>query len=112
MGGAKIFAMLKITLEKNPDSVRIVLEGKLTGPWISELEHEWRTIQLSQPPSQPSGTVSLLVDLTGVTFVGEEGKALLKRMWREGARLIATGCCTGHIVEEITHSQPDVSSVG
>jgi anti-anti-sigma regulatory factor len=89
--------MLKITSETSPDSARLILEGSLTGPWISELKHEWQAIQ-------PAGAVSLVVDLAGVTFVGEDGKALLKRMWREGAQLVATGCCIGHLVEEITRS--------
>lgn len=95
--------MLKITSETSPDSVRLILEGSLTGPWISELEHEWRAIQ-------PARVVPLVVDLAGVTFVGEDGKAFLKRMWREGAQLVATGCCIGHLVEEITRSGPAVSS--
>lgn len=95
--------MLKITSEKNSDSVRLRLEGKLTGAWIQELEQAWQTIQ-------QSGTVPFVVDLTGVTFVGEDGKELLKRMWRAGARLIATGCCTSHLVEEIMHPRPDVST--
>ncbi len=89
--------MLKISSERNPDSVRLIVEGSLSGPWISELEHEWRTIQ-------PSGAVPLVVDLTGVTFVGKDGKLLLKQLWREGAQLIATGCCIGHLVEEIARS--------
>jgi anti-anti-sigma regulatory factor len=95
--------MLKITSEKNPNTVRLRLEGSLTGPWVGELEHEWRTIQ-------PAGAVPLVVDLTNVTFVGEDGKLLLKQMWREGAQLIATGCCLRHLVEEITRSHPDMSS--
>lgn len=90
--------MLRITSEKNPDSVRLIVEGSLTGPWISELDHEWRTIQ-------PAEAVPLIVDLTGVTFIAEDGKALLSRMWREGAELIATGCCNGPIVEHITGSR-------
>jgi anti-anti-sigma regulatory factor len=95
--------MLKITSEKNSGSVRLTLEGKLIGVWISVLEREWQTIR-------QSGTVPLVVDLTGATFVGEDGKMLLKRMWQEGAQFIATGCCTGHLVEEIMHSLPDVST--
>lgn len=90
--------MLKITSEKNSDSVRLRLEGSLTGPWVGELDHEWRTIQSAE-------AVPFVVDLTGVTFVGEDGKLLLKQLWREGAQLIATGCCTGHLVEEITGSR-------
>lgn len=93
--------MLKITSEKNPDSVRLRLEGSLTGPWVGELEHAWRVIR-------QTGAVPVVVDLTHVTFVGEDGKLQLQRLWREGAQLLATGCCIGHLVEEITRSQPDM----
>jgi len=96
--------MLKITSEKDQNSVRLRVEGSLTGPWVGELEHEWRTIQ-------PAEALSPVVDLTNVTFVGEDGKLLLKRMWREGVQLIAAGCCTGHLVEEITRSRPNESSI-
>ncbi|OQW31487.1 MAG: hypothetical protein A4E19_07690 [Nitrospira sp. SG-bin1] len=95
--------MLKITSEKHSGSVRLRLEGKLIGVWVSELEREWQTIQ-------PPETVPLVVDLTGVTFIGKDGKVLLHRMWQAGASLIARGCCTGHLVEEIMHSQPNVST--
>lgn len=94
--------MLRITSEKNRDSVRLTLEGSLTGPWVNELEHEWRTIQ-------PAGAIPIVVDLTGVTFVGEEGKVVLKQLWRDGAQFIAAGCCIGHLIEEITRSQSDMS---
>ncbi len=96
--------MLKITSEKNHNSVRLRVEGSLTGPWVGELEHEWQTIR-------SAGAVPLVVDLTGVTFVGEDGKALLKQLWRKGTQLIATGCCIGHLVEEIAASEPDMSVI-
>ncbi|MBX3303824.1 MAG: hypothetical protein KF693_16555 [Nitrospira sp.] len=96
--------MLKITSEKRRNSVRLRLEGSLTGPWVGELEQEWRNIQ-------SAGAVPLVVDLTGVTFVGEDGKVLLKQLWREGAQLVATGCCIGHLVEEIAASELDMSVI-
>ena len=54
--------MLKITSEKDSNSARFTLEGSLTGPWISELEQEWRS-------TEPSGTVRLVVDLRGAESV-------------------------------------------
>ncbi|HMS83443.1 MAG TPA: hypothetical protein PKD12_07310 [Nitrospira sp.] len=96
--------MLQIISEKNSGSVRLKLEGKLIGAWTNVLEYEWHT-------TQQSGTVPFDTDLTGVTYRGEDGKVLLHRMWRAGARLIATWCCTGHLVEEIMHAPPHVSSV-
>jgi anti-anti-sigma regulatory factor len=86
--------MLKITTHMSDDSARITLEGRLVGPWIGELERCWRECE------QSSGGRQLIVDLTGVTFVEEEGKALLTHMCQAGAEFIATGCCMRSIVED------------
>lgn len=87
--------MLKITSEQTSDSARLTLEGSLSGPWVIELERVWQQVK-------QAGTVAPVVELTDITFIAEEGRALLTRMWREGAALVANGCCTRHIVEEIT----------
>jgi ABC-type transporter Mla MlaB component len=43
------------------------------------------------------------VDLDGVTFIDAGGRALLRTMHEEGAKLAAcSGCMTRAIVEEIT----------
>ena len=72
--------MLKITQQRGPasESVSLVLEGRLGGPWVDELDTCW-----SQLATNSSG--ASMVDLTGVTFVDAKGKALLIRMW-EGVR--------------------------
>jgi anti-anti-sigma regulatory factor len=90
--------MLRITIEKNPRSTTLRVEGRLAGPWVDELKRTWRAV-ISDPTD---GRVS--VDLTDVTFVGEEGKKLLEAMYGEGAKLKASGCVTRRLVEEIGHS--------
>ena len=89
--------MLKITKHRDAtrESVSLVIEGRFAGPWVEELETCWRQIQ-----ANPQG--GAVVDLTGVTFVDVEGKALLTRMWQQGARFHASGSFNTCIVEEIT----------
>lgn len=87
--------MLKITPLTAGDTKRLKLEGRLAGPWVAELERVWRDLG-------GSTTGSLVVDLTGVTFIERKGKDLLQRMWRDGAELVAVGCCSRSIVEDIT----------
>jgi len=87
--------MLKITKHPDTGSVSLRLEGRLAGPWVKELENCWLQMQ-----ANPQGRA--VVDLTGVTFVDVEGKALLTRMWQQGAQLHAVGCLNRCIVEEIT----------
>jgi hypothetical protein len=89
--------MLKITIEKGARSTTLRVEGRLTGPWVNELERAWHGLAADH-----DGGVS--VDLTDVTFVGEEGKRLLEEMYGDGAKLKATGCATRRLVEEIGYA--------
>jgi anti-anti-sigma regulatory factor len=43
----------------------------------------------------------LSVDLSAVTYVDSDGKDLLKKIHQHGAKLIASGCLTSCIVNEI-----------
>ncbi|MGH7256167.1 MAG: hypothetical protein ACREI3_10360 [Nitrospirales bacterium] len=79
------------------------LEGRLAGPWVKELERSWRIVADPQRSR-------IVVDLTGITFIDPEGKALLAKMWRKGAKLHAAGCLTRCIVEEITKADRASSS--
>jgi hypothetical protein len=90
--------MLRITVHDSPRALTFQLEGRLAGPWVRELEECWR----SAPASQPEPI--LRVDLTGVTFIDEAGKACLAAMHREGAEFIAADCLTKGIVEEIAQA--------
>jgi len=62
---------------------------------VEELDTCWRQMAANSQ----GGAV---VDLTGVTFVDAKGKALLTRMWQQGARFHAIGCLNACVVEEIT----------
>lgn len=89
--------LLKITGQRGieKDSLSLILEGRLAGLWVEELNSYWGKLTESQQKTA-------VLDLSGVTFIDATGKALLDRLWRQGARLCATGCLTRCIVEEIT----------
>jgi len=87
--------MLKITTLMKADSTVLRLEGRLAGPWVQELERCW-DVTVGMPTNHP-----LSVDLSSVTYVDSDGKDLLKRIHQQGAKLIASGCLTSCIVNEI-----------
>ena len=89
--------MLKITTLTNAESIAFRLEGRLAGPWVQELERCWNSVVFSSP-NHP-----LTVDLSAVTYVDSDGKDLLKKIHKQGARLVASGCLTSCIVNEIVH---------
>jgi ABC-type transporter Mla MlaB component len=87
--------VLRITIESEPGMIRLKLEGKLSGPWVEELGRAWTTAK------EEAGEAGLLVDLSRVVYIDGEGKALLARLYEQGAKLQAAGCLTRCIVEQI-----------
>lgn len=86
--------MLKITTETKTGMTKITLEGKLAGPWVNELALCWQDAAAQSPNA-------VRVSLASVTFIDEEGKALLTKMYRNGVELVANGCMNQCIIEKI-----------
>ena len=87
--------MLRITMHDNQESLTFQLEGRLAGAWVREVEQCWQSTLAHQ--HKPI----LRVDLTGVTFIDDAGKACLAAMHLQGAELVAADCLTKAIVAEI-----------
>jgi hypothetical protein len=92
----KVERMLKITIHDAASQLRVELEGRLAGAWVSELEHCWHTARASHPHRQ------LAVDLTSVTFIDHAGRYLLQLMHHDGVRVVASGLMRQDIFEHIT----------
>ncbi len=96
--------MLRITVQKDADLTTLKLEGKIAGDWVGELERAWL--------GEADRTKSITVELTGVTFVAEEGKKLLGWIFEQGSALRATDCMNRSIIEEIRRKHYRHSSNG
>jgi anti-anti-sigma regulatory factor len=81
------------------------LEGKLSDLWVGELERCWRETASHHQRG-------IIIDITEVTFIDADGKALLMQLWREGAGFRAAGCLNTSIIEEITMKRPQVERNG
>jgi anti-anti-sigma regulatory factor len=77
--------VLKITVTETPTEIRWVLQGRLFGPWVSELRANWGMVSRSRKGR------ACLVDLNDVTFIDKSGENLLRAMSREGAQFTAKG---------------------
>ena len=88
--------MLKITVSREESITNLVIEGKLAGPWVAELDASWE--------AEKAKSSQISVDLGSVTFIDADGRALLKRIYQQGGRLVAKGCLTRAIVAEVTNS--------
>ena len=72
-----------------------MLEGRLVGPWVRELENCWHRALAAEPSR------SIVLNLAYVSFVDSEGIDLLTRMCRRGVTLASTGIMMNAIVEQI-----------
>jgi hypothetical protein len=92
--------MLRLRTQSTPGETLLIVEGRLTGPWVNELARCWVRLRDEQHAAP------IRVDLEGVTFVSAAGKALLHRLHEDGAVLTARACMTSAIIEEIANGRP------
>jgi hypothetical protein len=71
--------MLKITTDAQSDPTTLKLEGKIAGEWVNELRRTWNELRRRKLGR------AMIVDLSDVSFIDEEGKQLLALMFRQGA---------------------------
>jgi anti-anti-sigma regulatory factor len=75
--------MLRITsVEKGPLDLLLIVEGRVLGPWVSELE-----AAVMQAVDAAPGRV--FIDIAAVSFVDASGVALLRRLLDQGVGLHA-----------------------
>jgi len=77
--------MRRITVEKDANRVVVYARGRLTGSLVSELENCWKNLSSFDTHSP------IRLDLSGVTFVDKNAKALLSEMVAKGVQLQADG---------------------
>ena len=89
------YEVIRITCHTEPSTTRLVVEGKLAGVCVDELDKYWQQVSFN-------GSM-FLVDLTGVSFIDDRGKQLLKRMHHKGVKLVSSSLMSKCLIAEISH---------
>jgi ABC-type transporter Mla MlaB component len=97
--GTKGGSMLKISEIDTRTEQKLILEGRLTAPWIAELRSHWQQIRHAHPERK------FVVDLTGVTRIDSAGENALALMKTDGAEFLARGIRMQHIVKDLEAQQ-------
>jgi len=93
--------VLRITTRNIAGDVGLFIEGKLSGPCVTELENCWRRAVAGESPL-PS-----LVDLTNVSYIDANAKQLLAQMHEHGIKLVANGLMSKFFLEELSLKTSD-----
>jgi len=89
--------MLRITVTEGTSEQRWVLQGRLTGGSLEELTTNWRMNRQDRSPTE-----SCIVDLNQITSIDKDGERVLLMMIRDGAKFVATGLYTKHLLESLS----------
>jgi hypothetical protein len=88
---------LRITVEENQEAMTIKLEGRVTGPWVVELDRLWHQT------SPALGCRQLLLDLRETTFADAGGIEALRAIYSHTSTSILTSTpWTQYLAEEIS----------
>ena len=94
--------MLKITSIEERTQYRLVVEGKLIAPWITELQSACDRARAGLNDRK------LIVDLKCLTFISEEGENILLKLMNDGVEICGSGMWAKHILKQIarrTHTK-------
>jgi ABC-type transporter Mla MlaB component len=91
--------LLRISIEQHKESVLLVLEGRLVGPWVDELRTVW-----DQQVSAELHQALTVVDLCGLTAMDTSGQALLKELLQNGATMRCADVMNQYLVEQMGSS--------
>ena len=91
---------MRITIHEQAGLLIFQVEGKLVGPWVSELANCWQQTLSSR------SFATVRVDVSEVTHVDAAGKQLLAAMHDQGVELIAACCLTKAVVAEVSQTSP------
>ena len=87
--------MRKVTVLSGGTECRMRLQRRLFSPWASELESAGESAQ------QAASGKTIVVDISGMTFIDSNGKAIRMDMIGQRAKLVARGVHNEHIVEKL-----------
>jgi hypothetical protein len=87
--------VLKISILDTPTRRRLVLEGKLIGPWAAEL----RSV-CAKAKADLLGR-ELLVEVNNLTSISQEGENVLLELMSEGVAFQCRGVFTRHVLRQL-----------
>jgi hypothetical protein len=92
--------MMKIQVEEHDGRLVLMVEGRLAGEFVPELQRCWEAARAEQPRQK------ILVDLKSVTCVDRAGRYLLQMMYGNGVGFLRAGLAVQDILEQIM-GQPE-----
>jgi hypothetical protein len=91
---------LRITFQDTDEAVEMRLEGRVAGPWASELDRVWLDT------ASRVAAKKLIIDLHNVTYADAAGKNVLKAIYAQThAEFVTNTPWSSFLADEVTASE-------
>lgn len=87
--------MFKISIVDTPAQRRLLVEGRLSEPWIDELRTTWRNT------SRDLDGRKLVIDLSSLTVISREGEDAILDLMKQGAKFSCGGVLTRFVLKRL-----------
>ncbi len=87
--------MLRISVKESSGTLSLIVEGRLVGPWVDELQ------RLCQERGAQGQAMQVTVDLCGLTAMDTRGQAVLDGLLQRGATLRCSDVMNQYLVEQM-----------
>ena len=87
--------MFKISVVDTPSQRKLVVEGKLSAPWVDELRTTWRNAR------RESDERKVVIDLSSLTVISREGEEAIFELMKQGAKFSCAGILNRYVLRGI-----------
>jgi hypothetical protein len=87
--------MLKISIIEGHTRRRLIVEGKLVGPWAAELKNACEKARADLR------TRELVLDMKHLTAISQEGENVLLELLNDGVKFRCRGVFTKHVLKQL-----------
>jgi hypothetical protein len=87
--------MLKISIIEGHTERRLIVEGKLVGPWAAELRSACENLNPDLFDRK------LVIDMRHVTAISQEGENVLFELIQKGVKFRCRGVFTKHVLKQV-----------
>jgi anti-anti-sigma regulatory factor len=87
--------MFKISIVDTPARRKLVVEGKLSEPWVDELRTTCRNA------GRDLDGRKLVIDLSSLTVISREGEDVIFDLMKQGAKFSCCGVLTKHVLKRV-----------
>jgi len=87
--------MLRISTIEGHTERRLIVEGKLVGPWAGELRSAWERLSMNLLDRR------LIIDMRHVTAISQEGENVLFELIQKGVKFRCRGVFTKEILKQV-----------